>query len=110
MNPLGGAMTFGHPSGGPPRTSSWRRRPHSRSNPLRPLRGGPSKVCPTSLDHAIWFHRPFPADEWLLFAQRSPSSVDGRALTFADVWSQDGRLLAHVVQEGVLRPLREPPP
>ncbi|MFD4829351.1 acyl-CoA thioesterase [Streptomyces uncialis] len=76
--------------------------------PPRPLRGGPSKVYLTSLDHAIWFHRPFRADEWLLFAQRSPSSVDGRALAFAEVWSQDGRLIAHVVQEAVLRPLREP--
>ncbi|MFI1018652.1 acyl-CoA thioesterase [Streptomyces sp. NPDC020965] len=73
----------------------------------RPLRGEPSKVYLTSLDHALWFHRPFRADEWMLFAQRSPSSVDGRALTFADVWSHDGRLIAHVVQEAVLRPLRE---
>ncbi|MFE5858212.1 acyl-CoA thioesterase [Streptomyces sp. NPDC056500] len=73
----------------------------------RPLRGEPSKVYLTSLDHAVWFHRPFRADEWMLFAQRSPSSVDGRALAFADVWSHDGRLIAHVVQEAVLRPLRE---
>ncbi|MEU5397871.1 acyl-CoA thioesterase II [Streptomyces sp. NPDC005963] len=75
--------------------------------PPRPLRTEPSKVYLTSLDHAIWFHRPFRADEWMLFSQRSPSTVDGRALAFADVWSHDGRLIAHVVQEAVLRPLRE---
>lgn len=73
----------------------------------RPLRGGPSKVYMTSLDHALWFHRPFRADEWMLFTQRSPSSSDGRALAFADVWSQDGQLIASVVQEAVMRPLRE---
>lgn len=72
----------------------------------RPLRGGPSKVYTTSLDHAIWYHRRFRADEWMLFAQRSPSAVDGRALAFADVWSRDGRLIATVVQETLLRPLR----
>ncbi|MFI2214000.1 acyl-CoA thioesterase [Streptomyces sp. NPDC020141] len=76
--------------------------------PPRPLRGRPSAVYLTSLDHAVWFHRPFRADEWLLFSQRSPSSSDGRGLAFADVWSRDGRLVAHVVQETVLRPLREP--
>lgn len=73
---------------------------------LRPLRGEPSKVYLTSLDHSLWFHRPFRADEWMLFAQRSPSAVDGRALAFADVWSHDGRLIASVAQEAVLRPLR----
>lgn len=60
----------------------------------------------TSLDHAIWYHRPFRADEWMLFSQRSPTTVDGRALAFAEVWSRDGALIAHVVQEAVLRPRR----
>lgn len=73
---------------------------------LRPLRGEPSKVFLTSLDHAIWYHRPFRADEWMLFSQRSPTTVDGRALAFAEVWSRDGALIAHVVQEAVLRPRR----
>jgi acyl-CoA thioesterase-2 len=75
--------------------------------PPRPLRGEPSKVYIVSVDHAIWYHRPFRADEWLLFAQRSPSAVDGRGITFADVWSHDGRLIASVVQEAVFRSLRE---
>ncbi|ROR46530.1 acyl-CoA thioesterase [Kitasatospora cineracea] len=57
----------------------------------------------TSLDHAIWYHRPFRADEWMLFAQRSPSAGDGRGLAMADVWDQDGLLVASVVQETVLR-------
>lgn len=74
--------------------------------PPRPLRDVPSQVYLASLDHAVWFHRPFRADDWLLFAQRSPTAVDGRALVLADVWSRDGRLVANVVQEAVLRPLR----
>ncbi|WP_432167050.1 acyl-CoA thioesterase [Streptomyces sp. bgisy031] len=73
---------------------------------VRPLRGEPSKCYMTSLDHAVWYHRPFRADEWMLFSQRSPSASDGRAMTFAEVWSREGQLIANVVQETVLRPLR----
>ncbi|MEU5974983.1 acyl-CoA thioesterase II [Streptomyces sp. NPDC047315] len=80
-----------------PTAALWLERP-------RPLREEPSSVFMTSLDHAIWYHRPFRADEWLLFSQRSPSATDGRGLAFADVWGHDGRLIAHVVQEAVLRP------
>lgn len=76
----------------------------------RPLRPEPSRVYLTSLDHAIWYHRPFRADDWLLFCQRSPTAADGRALAFAEVWSRDGRLVATVVQETVLRRLRPPRP
>lgn len=72
----------------------------------RMLRDEPSSVFLTSLDHSVWYHRPFRADEWMLFAQRSPTSVDGRGLAFAEVWSHDGRLIAHVVQETVVRPAR----
>ncbi|MFI1978898.1 acyl-CoA thioesterase [Streptomyces wedmorensis] len=72
----------------------------------RMLRDEPSSVFLTSLDHSVWYHRPFRADEWMLFAQRSPTSVDGRGLAFADVWSIDGSLIAHVVQETVVRPSR----
>ncbi|MFJ6805773.1 acyl-CoA thioesterase [Streptomyces anulatus] len=74
--------------------------------PPRMLRTEPASVFLTSLDHAIWFHRPFRADAWLLFSQRSPSASDGRGLAFAEVWNLDGRLIAHVVQEAVVRPLR----
>lgn len=66
----------------------------------------PSTVFLTSLDHAIWFHRPFRADEWLLVVQRSPTAGDGRGLAYGDFWSRDGRLVASVVQETVLRTAR----
>ncbi|MEV6178811.1 acyl-CoA thioesterase domain-containing protein [Streptomyces sp. NPDC052015] len=59
-----------------------------------------------SLDHAMWFHRPLSADEWLLFEQRSPSFADGRALVHARIYTADGALAASVVQEGVIRPGR----
>jgi acyl-CoA thioesterase-2 len=56
-----------------------------------------------SLDHALWFHRPFRADEWLLYAQDSPNL--GGALGFArgSIFATDGRLVASVAQEGLLR-------
>ncbi|MFI6611674.1 acyl-CoA thioesterase [Streptomyces sp. NPDC050507] len=72
----------------------------------RMLSDRPSSVFLTSLDHSVWYHRPFRADEWMLFAQRSPTLVDGRGLSFADVWTVDGTLIAHVVQETVVRPAR----
>ena len=56
-----------------------------------------------SLDHAVWFHRPFRADEWWLYDQVSPSASSGRALVLARVFSQDGRLVASVAQEAVMR-------
>lgn len=60
-------------------------------------------VVGASLDHAMWFHRPFRADEWLLYDQESPSSSGGRGLAQARVYTQDGRLAVSVVQEGVVR-------
>ena len=56
-----------------------------------------------SLDHAMWFHRPFRADEWLLYAQRSPTAFGGRGLAVGEVWAADGRHVATVAQEGLLR-------
>lgn len=56
-----------------------------------------------SLDHAIWFHRPFRADEWMLYDQISPSASGARGLATGRVFSTDGRLLASVVQEGLIR-------
>ncbi|MFE7243017.1 acyl-CoA thioesterase [Streptomyces sp. NPDC057580] len=70
---------------------------------LYPLREGPSQLAMASLDHAMWFHRPFRADDWLLFAQRSPSAGDGRGFNVGDFWTSDGTLVASVVQEAVLR-------
>ncbi|MDJ0379725.1 acyl-CoA thioesterase II [Streptomyces sp. G-G2] len=60
-------------------------------------------VVGASLDHAMWFHRPFRADEWLLYDQESPSSAAGRGLGQARIWTQDGRLAITVIQEGVVR-------
>lgn len=56
-----------------------------------------------SLDHTIWFHRPFRADEWWLYDQVSPSAVGGRGLVTANVFSAGGELLATVAQEGLIR-------
>jgi len=60
-------------------------------------------VQAASLDHTIWFHRPFRADEWWLYDQVSPSASGGRGLAFARVFTQDGRLVASVAQEGLIR-------
>ncbi len=56
-----------------------------------------------SLDHSIWFHRPFRADEWWLYDQVSPSASGGRGLSLARVFAQDGQLVASVAQEGLIR-------
>ncbi|CAM3207259.1 acyl-CoA thioesterase II [Nocardioides dubius] len=56
-----------------------------------------------SLDHTIWFHRPFRADEWWLYDQHSPAAGGGRGLVLARVFSQDGELVATVAQEGLIR-------
>ena len=56
-----------------------------------------------SLDHSIWFHRPFRADLWWLYDQVSPSASGGRGLALARVFSQDGQLVASVAQEGLIR-------
>ncbi|WP_406682169.1 acyl-CoA thioesterase II [Rhodobium gokarnense] len=58
---------------------------------------------PASLDHAIWFHRPFRADDWLLYAQDGPNTSAGRGLGRGLVFTRDGTLVASVVQEGLLR-------
>jgi acyl-CoA thioesterase II len=59
-----------------------------------------------SLDHAMWFHRPFRADDWLLYAQDSPSGSAGRGLARGLVFTRDGALVATVIQEGLIRRLR----
>lgn len=59
-----------------------------------------------SLDHTIWFHRPFRADEWWLYDQESPSAQGGRGLSIGRVFTQDGLLVATAAQEGIIRPPR----
>jgi acyl-CoA thioesterase-2 len=56
-----------------------------------------------SLDHALWFHRPFRADEWLLYAQDSPSGHGARGFCRGKVFTRDGVLIASVCQEGLMR-------
>ena len=58
-----------------------------------------------SLDHAMWFHRPFRADDWLLYQQRSISSSSARGLAGGSIFTSDGRLAINVVQEGLIRVL-----
>jgi len=58
-----------------------------------------------SLDHALWFHRPFRADEWMLYVQDSPSAHGARGFCRGSVYSREGLLIASVAQEGLVRPL-----
>jgi acyl-CoA thioesterase II len=62
-----------------------------------------------SLDHAMWFHRPFRADEWLLYESQSPSTSGARGLAAGRIWAADGRYVVTVVQEGLVRQLRTAP-
>jgi acyl-CoA thioesterase II len=64
---------------------------------------GGRKVRGASLDHAMWFHRPFRADDWLLYDQSSPVASGARGLAIGRLWTRDGRHVVSVVQEGLLR-------
>ena len=60
-----------------------------------------------SLDHAMWFHDRFRADEWLLYTMDSPAAGGARGFSRGAIHSQDGRLIASVAQEGLIR-VRQP--
>ena len=60
-----------------------------------------------SLDHAMWFMRPFRADEWLLYDQSSPSASGGRSLTQGKIFNRYGDMVAAVMQEGLTRYTRD---
>ncbi|HLH84525.1 MAG TPA: acyl-CoA thioesterase II [Trebonia sp.] len=62
-----------------------------------------------SLDHAMWFHRPFRADQWLLYAQESPVAHGARGLARGEVFTAGGDLVVSVVQEGLIRTMPKPP-
>lgn len=66
---------------------------------------GMPQVQAASIDHAMWFHRRFAADRWLLYDQISPSASAGLGLSTARLF-QDGQLVASVCQEGLIRPVR----
>ena len=59
-----------------------------------------------SIDHVMWFHRPFRCDEWLLHAIDSPTAQAARGLVRGSVFTRDGRLVASTAQEGLIRPRR----
>jgi acyl-CoA thioesterase-2 len=67
------------------------------------LAWGDKKTMGASLDHAMWFHRPFRADEWLLYAQDTPNASGARGLARGEVFTRDGELVVSVVQEGLIR-------
>jgi acyl-CoA thioesterase-2 len=71
--------------------------PHGRTVFERSIQGA-------SIDHALWIHRPFRADEWLLYAQDSPSACGARGFARGLIFSREGRLVASVAQEGLIRP------
>ena len=73
-----------------------------------PIRTATPRVRIVSLDHAMWFHRPFRADDWLLFATRSRTAGDGRGLATGEFFTRDGRLVASVTQEALLRAIAPP--
>ena len=61
------------------------------------------KVMLATIDHAVWFHRPFRADDWLFYECRAQSTGNGRGLAFGRIYTQDGTLVASTSQEGLLR-------
>jgi acyl-CoA thioesterase II len=60
-----------------------------------------------SLDHAMWFHRPFRADGWLLYDQDTPSASEGRGLGRGEIFTAEGHLAVTVVQEGLIRVVKK---
>ena len=71
---------------------------------------GSGEVFLASLDHTVWFHRPFRADEWWLYDQHSPATANGRGLVLARVFQPGRGLVASVAQEAVLRPRKASSP
>jgi len=62
-----------------------------------------NKVQVASLDHAMWFHRPFRADEWMLYDQHAQSTSNARGLAAGSIFSREGNLIVSVMQEGLIR-------
>src|SRR6185437_12179413 len=67
------------------------------------LSWGDGRTVGASLDHAMWFHRPFRADNWLLYAQESPVAAGARGLARGELFTREGDLVVSVVQEGLIR-------
>ncbi|WP_170131984.1 acyl-CoA thioesterase [Arenicella xantha] len=75
--------------------------PHSLNAPK--LEDRHKKVMLATIDHAIWFHRPFRADDWLFYECRAQSTGNGRGLAYGRIYTKDGTLVASTSQEGLLR-------
>ncbi|WP_418060659.1 acyl-CoA thioesterase [Pimelobacter simplex] len=73
---------------------------------MYPLRREPSRVALASIDHAVWFHRPLRADDWLLLRQSSLSVSAGRGFNRGTFWSPDETMVASAAQESVVRLLQ----
>jgi acyl-CoA thioesterase-2 len=73
------------------------------------IRLGDPRLQIASLDHTIWFHRPFRMDEWLLFSMESPNASGGRGLCFCHVYNARGEMVATLAQEGLIRIRAEAP-
>ena len=56
-----------------------------------------------SLDHAMWYHRDFRMDDWLLYAMESPNAGNARGLNNGRIYTRSGKLVASVAQEGLIR-------
>ncbi len=65
------------------------------------------KIQAASLDHSMWFHRPYAMDDWMLYAQDSPSTSGARGLNRGGLYTRDGMLIASVAQEGLIRQRRK---
>ena len=76
--------------------------------PIEPL-WGKRHFDLASLDHAMWFHRPFRADDWLLYQQESPVAVGARGLAHGQLFDRDGQLVVSVMQEGLFRRIADHP-
>ena len=64
---------------------------------------GDERAQMASLDHAMWFHRPFRVDEWMLYDMHTPSTSNSRGLAYGSIYTHDGTLAVSVVQEGLIR-------
>jgi len=64
---------------------------------------GKDPLTLASLDHAMWFHKPFRADEWFLYDQESPATGGGRGLARGSIYTREGDLVVSVMQEGLIR-------
>jgi acyl-CoA thioesterase-2 len=66
-----------------------------------------AEIMMASLDHAMWFHRAFRTDQWLLYVQQTPASHGARGFATGSVYTRDGVLVVSVAQEGLIRPITE---